>query len=91
MIICINCGAKSAFKDSKISAPVGFHHILPRLHGQVGVLKRKGKIKEAYQEMTRCIPLCASCHAKVHYWPNLEGKIIKKMMTAIPNIVTYHK
>ena len=67
---CTFCGIKHP-------AVIDFHHINRKEKRSVNRLVRNNAFKKAYEEVKKCIPLCANCHRILHYEEYLE-KVSKK-------------
>jgi hypothetical protein len=48
-------------------AVIDFHHIDKKDKKNVNQLVKDGLFKQAYEEIKKCIPLCANCHRILHY------------------------
>lgn len=57
---CTQCGFSHP-------AVIDFHHVVYEDKQNVGELARKGRVKAAFEEAKKCIPLCANCHRILHY------------------------
>jgi len=58
---CTQCGEDHP-------AALDFHHIKrSRDNIKVHVLVKDGRFKRAYEEIKKCLVLCANCHRKFHY------------------------
>jgi hypothetical protein len=46
-----------------------------RSHGdkKVSDLSAKGQLKKMWEEIEKCIPLCANCH-RIYHWMEKEGE-----------------
>jgi len=60
-------------------ATFDFHHIDPTTKtAAVNELIRDGKFARAWEEVKKCIVLCANCHRKLHHDIELARKLNKK-------------
>ena len=58
---CTQCGEDHP-------AALDFHHIKRSKDNiKVHVLVKDGRFKRAYEEIKKCMVLCANCHRKLHY------------------------
>jgi len=56
-------------------AALDFHHVDRTDHHSVNKLVSDGRFKKAYEEIRKCIVLCANCHRIHHYEENLKTVI----------------
>ena len=66
---CTRCGASHP-------AIIDFHHVDrndPDKH-KVHQLFKSGKYKKAYEEIKKCLILCANCH-RIHHWEERNQKL----------------
>ena len=69
---CTNCGFDNP-------AALDFHHEDPSTkHDSVWRLVNNGRFAAAYEEMKKCIVLCANCHRIHHHEDRLHKKKIRK-------------
>ena len=54
-------------------AVIDFHHKNAKGETKVSHYVQQGQWKRAYQEVRKCIPLCANCHRILHYNERLEN------------------
>lgn len=49
-----------------------FHHLDPNTKdGDISVMMRRVSLKKLKEEIEKCIILCANCHVKEHYKPDI--------------------
>lgn len=56
---CAHCGIRNPIL-------IDFHHIDKNNKETVNVLIKNGRFLRAFEEVKKCIPLCANCHRLVH-------------------------
>jgi len=61
---CAHCGFSHP-------AVIDFHHTDGVGETKVSYYVQQGQWKKAYQEVEKCIPLCANCH-RIHHWKELR-------------------
>ena len=72
--VCHHCGASHP-------AIIDFHHIVrDGTQQSVNRLAADNKWLAIYEEVKKCIPLCANCHRTLH-WNESRGRMIVKDMT----------
>jgi hypothetical protein len=77
---CHHCGASHP-------AIIDFHHVVrDGTQQSVNRLASDNRWKAIYEEVKKCIPLCANCHRILH-WNESRGRILTKDMT---NSTTNH-
>lgn len=57
---CSECG------ESHVSC-IQFHHVDDNKEGAVSELVNKTSKKIILKELSKCVPLCANCHCKLHW------------------------
>lgn len=71
---CTHCGASHP-------AIIDFHHVVrDGTQRSVNRLAADNKWTQVYEEVKKCIPLCASCHRILH-WNETRNRMITKDMT----------
>lgn len=56
-------------------ATLDFHHVVrDPTNRKLGKLLRNGAYKDAYEEIKKCVVLCANCHRKHHHQEREEKK-----------------
>lgn len=71
---CQQCGASHP-------AIIDFHHVVrDGTQKSVNRLAADNKWSQVYEEVKKCIPLCASCHRILH-WNETRNRLITKDMT----------
>jgi hypothetical protein len=64
-----------AFCGFSHPAAIDFHHVIRDGTKQsVNLLAQRGSYAKAYEEIKKCIPLCANCHRILHWHEHEEGK-----------------
>jgi ribosomal protein L44E len=77
-LYCTKCGFNH-------TAALDFHHIDPsNKTGSVNQLVSDGRFKAAFEEMEKCIVLCANCHRIHHHEERHAAKKKKKKGTEAP-------
>ena len=56
---CAHCGISNP-------ALIDFHHVDKTNKESVNLLVKNGRFLRAFEEVKKCIPLCANCHRLVH-------------------------
>lgn len=56
---CAHCGIRNPIL-------IDFHHVDKNNKETVNVLIKNGRFLRAFEEVKKCIPLCANCHRLVH-------------------------
>ena len=63
-VACAHCGFSHP-------AAIDFHHVVrDETHRAINFLIRRGQFAAAYDELKKCILLCANCHRILHYNEN---------------------
>jgi len=74
---CVKCGAAHP-------AIIDFHHVIRDGTKQsVNSLASDGRYAAAYEEIKKCIPLCANCHRILHWDEHVTKKRKRKKKGAV--------
>jgi hypothetical protein len=68
---CVNCGFSHP-------AAIDFHHVVHSPDNvKVYALAGQGAYKRAFEEIKKCVPLCANCH-RVHHYDERKLKVQRR-------------
>ena len=72
---CAKCGY------DKCVAALDFHHIDPNeKEDTVARLSVHSGVEKAFEEIKKCIPLCANCHREFHYEEQQNGITLEEFL-----------
>lgn len=66
-------------KENRHHSIIDFHHVITEGKKDVNRLIANGSLKQAMEEIKKCIPLCASCHRYLHNDKSFENKVLTKV------------
>lgn len=70
---CIWCG------ENRHHSIIDFHHVITQGKKDVNRLIANGSLKQAMEEIKKCIPLCSNCHRYLHNDKAFENKVLAKV------------
>lgn len=70
---CVWCG------ENRHHSMIDFHHVISEGKRDVNRLIANGSLKQAMEEIKKCIPLCACCHRYLHNDKAFENKVLAKV------------
>ncbi len=70
---CVWCG------ENRHHSMLDFHHVITVGKKDVNRLIANGLLKQAMEEIKKCIPLCANCHRYTHNSKTFENKLLAKV------------
>ena len=72
---CVKCGY------DKCVAALEYHHINPKQKiDTVAKLSTHSNLDAAFQEIEKCVLLCANCHREFHYLEEKNGITLKEFL-----------
>lgn len=72
-LACVHCGASHP-------AIIDFHHVIRGRDKQsVNKLVSDGRFAAAFEEIKKCVPLCANCHRILHWDEAIARKAARKL------------